>query len=274
MKKLVLFVAACALMVCSCHKITGTEGGGNGVEVEITDPDAGNTPTVPTKKVVLPVKISIWEGMYEDTFEYDKYCRISKYHDGNLNKTYDFTFNGSTVTVGLTSSTCKTYRLRGGYIEGYNGPNYTFYYENGCLTLCEHYRGGSYDESRYDVCVWENSNLIFTGIQHDDTPIYSYHEYTYGKTENPYYGTNFDPIMYWENPYYCVDLDCLCFTGLMGKNSKLLPTSVKYVNLDFEVTEIYNFQYKIADGGISKMTVTNASGDIEAIYEFTNQQIN
>lgn len=265
MKK-IFYVFACVFLLCACDK-------------DSLNPDNGSTPsesgngseiTKPSGPIVLPSKIN------DDTYVYGQDGQITQYtaladHGGETTSmNYSYSISGSIMTETLSSGDGKTPTdqalvFAGGRIVRwidmgeYSYAEHYYEYDNGYLTL-EEYRHG--DDVRYNNYIWKNSCLSKITTQDCDTEVYEEYEFVYGDDKNPYYGLNFDPTAIWLSPSDN-EAQRWKMLGLMGKNSKKLPVSVKHSLNDGEFIVNYSITYKFSSGTLSEICVSMESSGSE-----------
>ncbi len=272
MKKIFYVFACAALLLCACDK-------------DSLNPDNGSTPsesgngseiTKPSGPIVLPSKINDATYVYgqdgriiqhTNTFSYSEY-------DETFSENYSYTYalSGSIMTETETSTSAYGNSERDKalvFVDGhivrwiemgeYSYDDHYYEYDNGYLTL-EEYRHGN--DVRYINYIWKDSCLSKITKQDCDTEVYAEYEFVYGDDKNPYYGLNFDPTAIWLSPSDD-EGQRWKMLGLMGKNSKKLPVSVKFSSNEGERTENYSITYKFSSGALSEICVSMESSGSE-----------
>lgn len=264
MKK-IFYVFACAFLLCACDK-------------DSLNPDNGSAPsesgngseiTKPSGPIVLPSKINDATYVYGQDGRIIQYTNTFRYFEDEptVSENYSYTLSGSIMTetsVSDNSEKDKALVFVDGHIVRwikmyeYSYDDHYYEYDNGYLTV-EEYRHGN--DVRYSNYIWKDSCLSKITTQDCDTEVYAEYELVYGDDKNPYYGLNFDPTAIWLSPSDD-EAQRWKMLGLMGKNSKKLPVSVKYSLNDGEYTENYSITYKFSSGALSEICVSlEASGD-------------
>ena len=220
MKKLFLIVAAmfAAVSFSACSD---------------DDDNGGKAPT-PEKWVKQIVFRAEWDESWTTTITYDSENRVKKV-DGLRNDSYEFTYNGNSLTVKGSdiTYTCKlnSYGYVTEVIEDNDEKDGAIYYKleydkNGYLQRVE--ERYSYNESRKRVseCTWRDGNLVeYTAKDYneDDTEIETA-KISYSKTATP---INID-LLYFSG-YVPVDVYPLDLLGFCGRQSAKLPDKVDVV---------------------------------------------
>ena len=190
------------------------------------DDNGGKAPT-PEKWVKQIVFRAEWDESWTTTITYDSEKRVKKV-DGLRNDSYEFTYNGNSLTVKGSDRTYTCKLNSDGYVTEVTENDFdkdeTYYYKmeykNGYLQRVEqHY---SYNESRVRVseCTWRDGNLIeskCTDYNEDGTDITTV-KYSYSQTATP---INID-LFYIDGGYIDV-LEPLDLLGFYGRQSAKLP---------------------------------------------------
>ena len=180
MKKLFLIVAAmfAAVSFSACSD---------------DDDNGGKAPT-PEKWVKQIVFRAEWDESWTTTITYDSENRVKKI-DGLRNDSYEFTYNGNSLTVKGSDRTYTCKLNSDGYVTEVTENDFdkdeTYYYrmeyKNGYLQRVE--QRYSYNESRVRVseCTWRDGNLVeakCTDYNEDGTDITTV-KYSYSQTATP-----------------------------------------------------------------------------------------
>lgn len=214
MKKLFLIVAAmfAAVSFSACSD---------------DDDNGGKAPT-PEKWVKQIVhRLAEWDESWTTTITYDSENRVKKI-DGLRNDSYEFTYNGNSLTVKGSDRTYTCKLNSDGYVTEVTENDFdkdeTYYYrmeyKNGYLQRVE--QRYSYNESRVRVseCTWRDGNLVetkCTDYNEDGTDITTV-KYSYSQTATP---INID-LFYIDGGYIDV-LEPLDLLGFYGRQSAKLP---------------------------------------------------
>ena len=215
MKKLFLIVAAmfAAVSFSACS--------------DDDDDNGGKAPT-PEKWVKQIVhRLAEWDESWTTTITYDSENRVKKI-DGLRNDSYEFTYNGNSLTVKGSDRTYTCKLNSDGYVTEVTENDFdkdeTYYYrmeyKNGYLQRVE--QRYSYNESRVRVseCTWRDGNLVeakCTDYNEDGTDITTV-KYSYSQTATP---INID-LFYIDGGYIDV-LEPLDLLGFYGRQSAKLP---------------------------------------------------
>ena len=190
------------------------------------DDNGGKAPT-PEKWVKQIVFRAEWDESWTTSITYDSEKRVKKV-DGLRNDSYEFTYNGNSLTVKGSDRTytCKLNSDR--YVTEVTENDFdkdeTYYYKmeykNGYLQRVE--QRYSYNESRVRVseCTWRDGNLVeskCTDYNEDGTDITTV-KYSYSQTATP---INID-LFYIDGGYIDV-LEPLDLLGFYGRQSAKLP---------------------------------------------------
>ena len=190
------------------------------------DDNGGKAPT-PEKWVKQIVFRAEWDESWTTSITYDSEKRVKKV-DGLRNDSYEFTYNGNSLTVKGSDRTYTCKLNSDGYVTEVTENDFdkdeTYYYKmeykNGYLQRVEqHY---SYNESRVRVseCTWRDGNLVeskCTDYNEDGTDITTV-KYSYSQTATP---INID-LFYIDGGYIDV-LEPLDLLGFYGRQSAKLP---------------------------------------------------
>ena len=191
------------------------------------DDNGGKAPT-PEKWVKQIVhRLAEWDESGTTTITYDSENRVKKI-DGLRNDSYEFTYNGNSLTVKGSDRTYTCKLNSDGYVTEVTENDFdkdeTYYYrmeyKNGYLQRVE--QRYSYNESRVRVseCTWRDGNLVetkCTDYNEDGTDITTV-KYSYSQTATP---INID-LFYIDGGYIDV-LEPLDLLGLYGRQSAKLP---------------------------------------------------
>ncbi len=265
MKK-IFHVFACAFLLCACNKDSLNPDNGS------TPSEAGNDSEItrPSGPIVLPSKINDATYVYGQDGLIIQYTNTFRYFEDEetFSENYSYALSGSIMTETSAydnSEKDKALVFVNGHIArwiemyDYSYDDHYYEYDNGYLTL-EEYRHGN--DVKYINYIWKDSCLNKITKQYCDTEVYAEYEFTYGNDKNPYYGLNFDPTSIWLSPSD-YEVQRWKMLGLMGKNSKKLPVSVKYSLNDGEFTENYSITYKFSSGALSEICVSMESSGSE-----------
>lgn len=213
MKKLFLIVAAmfAAVSFSACSD---------------DDDNGGKAPT-PEKWVKQIAFRAELDESWTSTITYDSENRVKKI-DGLRNDSYEFTYNGNSLTVKGSDRTYTCKLNSDGYVTEVTENDFdkdeTYYYKmeykNGYLQRVE--QRYSYNESRVRVseCTWRDGNLVeakCTDYNEDGTDITTV-KYSYSQTATP---INID-LFYIDGGYIDV-LEPLDLLGFYGRQSAKLP---------------------------------------------------
>ena len=219
MKKLFLIVAAmfAAVSFSACSD---------------DDDNGGKAPT-PEKWVKQIVFRAEWDESWTTTITYDSENRVKKI-DGLRNDSYEFTYNGNSLTVKGSDRTYTCKLNSDGYVTEVTENDFdkdeTYYYrmeyKNGYLQRVE--QRYSYNESRVRVseCTWRDGNLVeakCTDYNEDGTDITTV-KYSYSQTATP---INID-LFYIDGGYIDV-LEPLDLLGFYGRQSAKLPNKADII---------------------------------------------
>ena len=190
------------------------------------DDNGGKAPT-PEKWVKQIVFRAEWDESWTTSITYDSEKRVKKV-DGLRNDSYEFTYNGNSLTVKGSDRTYTCKLNSDGYVtedtENDFDKDETYYYKmeykNGYLQRVE--QRYSYNESRVRVseCTWRDGNLVeskCTDYNEDGTDITTV-KYSYSQTATP---INID-LFYIDGGYIDV-LEPLDLLGFYGRQSAKLP---------------------------------------------------
>lgn len=190
------------------------------------DDNGGKAPT-PEKWVKQIVFRAEWDESWTSTITYDSENRVKKV-DGLRNDSYEFTYNGNSLTVKGSDRTYTCKLNSDGYVTEVTENDFdkdeTYYYrmeyKNGYLQRVE--QRYSYNESRVRVseCTWRDGNLVeakCTDYNEDGTDITTV-KYSYSQTATP---INID-LFYIDGGYIDV-LEPLDLLGFYGRQSAKLP---------------------------------------------------
>lgn len=190
------------------------------------DDNGGKAPT-PEKWVKQIVFRAEWDESWTTSITYDSEKRVKKV-DGLRNDSYEFTYNGNSLTVKGSDRTYTCKLNSDGYITEVTENDFdkdeTYYYKmeykNGYLQRVE--QRYSYNESRVRVseCTWRDGNLVeskCTDYNEDGTDITTV-KYSYSQTATP---INID-LFYIDGGYIDV-LEPLDLLGFYGRQSAKLP---------------------------------------------------
>ena len=190
------------------------------------DENGGKAPT-PEKWVKQIVFGAEWDESWTSTITYDSENRVKKI-DGLRNDSYEFTYNGNSLTVKGSDRTYTCKLNSDGYVTEVTENDFdkdeTYYYKmeykNGYLQRVE--QRYSYNESRVRVseCTWRDGNLVeakCTDYNEDGTDITTV-KYSYSQTATP---INID-LFYIDGGYIDV-LEPLDLLGFYGRQSAKLP---------------------------------------------------
>ena len=190
------------------------------------DDNGGKAPT-PEKWVKQIVFRAEWDESWTTSITYDSEKRVKKV-DGLRNDSYEFTYNGNSLTVKGSDRTYTCKLNSDGYVTEVTENDFdkdeTYYYKmeykNGYLQRVE--KRYSYNESRVRVseCTWRDGNLVeskCTDYNEDGTDITTV-KYSYSQTATP---INID-LFYIDGGYIDV-LEPLDLLGFYGRQSAKLP---------------------------------------------------
>ena len=190
------------------------------------DDNGGKAPT-PEKWVQQIVFRAEWDESWTTSITYDSEKRVKKV-DGLRNDSYEFTYNGNSLTVKGSDRTYTCKLNSDGYVTEVTENDFdkdeTYYYKmeykNGYLQRVE--QRYSYNESRVRVseCTWRDGNLVeskCTDYNEDGTDITTV-KYSYSQTATP---INID-LFYIDGGYIDV-LEPLDLLGFYGRQSAKLP---------------------------------------------------
>lgn len=190
------------------------------------DDNGGKAPT-PEKWVKQIVFRAEWDESWTTSITYDSEKRVKKV-DGLRNDSYEFTYNGNSLTAKGSDRTYTCKLNSDGYVTEVTENDFdkdeTYYYKmeykNGYLQRVE--QRYSYNESRVRVseCTWRDGNLVeskCTDYNEDGTDITTV-KYSYSQTATP---INID-LFYIDGGYIDV-LEPLDLLGFYGRQSAKLP---------------------------------------------------
>ena len=190
------------------------------------DDNGGKAPT-PEKWVKQIVFRAEWDESWTTSITYDSEKRVKKV-DGLRNDSYEFTYNGNSLTVKGSDGTYTCKLNSDGYVTEVTENDfdkdetycYKMEYKNGYLQRVE--QRYSYNESRVRVseCTWRDGNLVeskCTDYNEDGTDITTV-KYSYSQTATP---INID-LFYIDGGYIDV-LEPLDLLGFYGRQSAKLP---------------------------------------------------
>ena len=191
------------------------------------DDDNGVKAPTPEKWVKQIVFRAEWDESWTTSITYDSEKRVKKV-DGLRNDSYEFTYNGNSLTVKGSDRTYTCKLNSDGYVTEVTENDFdkdeTYYYKmeykNGYLQRVE--QRYSYNESRVRVseCTWRDGNLVeskCTDYNEDGTDITTV-KYSYSQTATP---INID-LFYIDGGYIDV-LEPLDLLGFYGRQSAKLP---------------------------------------------------
>ena len=256
MKKLFLIVAAmfAAVSFSACSD---------------DDDNGGKAPT-PEKRVKQIVFRAEWDESWTTTITYDSENRVKKI-DGLRNDSYEFTYNGNSLTVKGSDRTYTCKLNSDGYVTEVTENDFdkdeTYYYrmeyKNGYLQRVE--QRYSYNESRVRVseCTWRDGNLVeakCTDYNEDGTDITTV-KYSYSQTATP---INID-LFYIDGGYIDV-LEPLDLLGFYGRQSAKLPNKADIIYSGESESESDDFGvYTLNDDG-TVARIDSGSVSYELIY--------
>ncbi|MBR1681663.1 DUF4595 domain-containing protein, partial [bacterium] len=188
------------------------------------------------------------------TITYDSENRVKKI-DGLKNDSYEFTYNGNSLTVKGSDRTYTCKLNSDGYVTEVTENDFdkdeTYYYrmeyKNGYLQRVE--QRYSYNESRVRVseCTWRDGNLVeakCTDYNEDGTDITTV-KYSYSQTATP---INID-LFYIDGGYIDV-LEPLDLLGFYGRQSAKLPNKADIIYSGESESESDDFGvYTLNDDG-------------------------
>ena len=257
MKKLFLLVAAmfAAVSFSACSD---------------DDDNGGKAPT-PEKWVKQIVFRAEWDESWTSTITYDSENRVKKIN-GLRNDSYEFTYNGNSLTVKGSDRTYTCKLNSYGYVTEVTEDNdekdgaiyYTLEYDkNGYLQRIE--QRYSYNESRKRVseCTWRDGNLIeskLTDYYEDGTDITTV-KYSYSKTTTP---INID-LFYIDGGYIDV-LEPLDLLGFYGRQSAKLPNKADITYSGESESESDDFGVYTLNGDGTVARIDCGSVSYELIY--------
>lgn len=196
------------------------------------DDNGGKAPT-PEKWVKQIVFRAEWDESWTTSITYDSENRVKKV-DGLRNDSYEFTYNGNSLTVKGSDRTYTCKLNSDGYVTEVTENDFdkdeTYYYrmeyKNGYLQRVE--QRYSYNESRVRVseCTWRDGNLVeakCTDYNEDGTDITTV-KYSYSQTATP---INID-LFYIDGGYIDV-LEPLDLLGFYGRQSAKLPNKADII---------------------------------------------
>ena len=217
------------------------------------DDNGGKAPT-PEKWVKQIVFRAEWDESWTTTITYDSENRVKKI-DGLRNDSYEFTYNGNSLTVKGSDRTYTCKLNSDGYVTEVTENDFdkdeTYYYrmeyKNGYLQRVE--QRYSYNESRVRVseCTWRDGNLVeakCTDYNEDGTDITTV-KYSYSQTATP---INID-LFYIDGGYIDV-LEPLDLLGFYGRQSAKLPNKADIIYSGESESESDDFGvYTLNDDG-------------------------
>ena len=195
------------------------------------DDDNGGKAPIPEKWVKQIVhRLAKWDESWTTTITYDSENRVKKV-DGSGNDSYEFTYNGNSLTVKSRDRTYTCKLNSDGYVTEVTENDFdkdeTYYYKmeykNGYLQRVE--ERYSSNESRVSVseCTWRGGNLVEskrTDYDEGGTDITTV-KYSYSQTATP---INIDLFYYIGGGYIYIDvLEPLAWLGFYGRQSAKLP---------------------------------------------------
>lgn len=217
------------------------------------DDNGGKAPT-PEKWVKQIVFRAEWDESWTTSITYDSEKRVKKV-DGLRNDSYEFTYNGNSLTVKGSDRTYTCKLNSDGYVTEVTENDFdkdeTYYYKmeykNGYLQRVE--QRYSYNESRVRVseCTWRDGNLVeskCTDYNEDGTDITTV-KYSYSQTATP---INID-LFYIDGGYIDV-LEPLDLLGFYGRQSAKLPNKADIIYSGESESESDDFGvYTLNDDG-------------------------
>mgnify|MGYP001121298330 FL=1 len=224
------------------------------VMVACDDDDNGGKAPTPEKWVKQIVFRAEWDESWTTTITYDSENRVKKI-DGLRNDSYEFTYNGNSLTVKGSDRTYTCKLNSDGYVTEVTENDFdkdeTYYYrmeyKNGYLQRVE--QRYSYNESRVRVseCTWRDGNLVeakCTDYNEDGTDITTV-KYSYSQTATP---INID-LFYIDGGYIDV-LEPLDLLGFYGRQSAKLPNKADIIYSGESESESDDFGvYTLNDDG-------------------------
>ena len=233
------------------------------------DDNGGKAPT-PEKWVKQIVFRAEWDESWTTTITYDSEKRVKKV-DGLRNDSYEFNYNGNSLTVKGSDRTYTCKLNSDGYVTEVTENDFdkdeTYYYKmeykNGYLQRVEqHY---SYNESRVRVseCTWRDGNLIeskCTDYNEDGTDITTV-KYSYSQTATP---INID-LFYIDGGYIDV-LEPLDLLGFYGRQSAKLPNKADIIYSGESEAESDDFGVYTLNGDGTVARIDCGSVSYELIY--------
>ena len=233
------------------------------------DDNGGKAPT-PEKWVKQIVFRAEWDESWTTTITYDSENRVKKI-DGLRNDSYEFTYNGNSLTVKGSDRTYTCKLNSDGYVTEVTENDFdkdeTYYYrmeyKNGYLQRVE--QRYSYNESRVRVseCTWRDGNLVeakCTDYNEDGTDITTV-KYSYSQTATP---INID-LFYIDGGYIDV-LEPLDLLGFYGRQSAKLPNKADIIYSGESESESDDFGvYTLNDDG-TVARIDGGAWSYELIY--------
>lgn len=233
------------------------------------DDNGGKAPT-PEKWVKQIVFRDEWDESWTTSITYDSENRVKKV-DGLRNDSYEFTYNGNSLTVKGSDRTYTCKLNSDGYVTEVTENDFdqdeTYYYrmeyKNGYLQRVE--QRYSYNESRVRVseCTWRDGNLVeakCTDYNEDGTDITTV-KYSYSQTATP---INID-LFYIDGGYIDV-LEPLDLLGFYGRQSAKLPNKADIIYSGESESESDDFGvYTLNDDG-TVARIDGGAWSYELIY--------
>ena len=190
------------------------------------DDNGGKAPT-PEKWVKQIVFRAEWDESWTTSITYDSEKRVKKV-DGLRNDSYEFTYNGNSLTVKGSDRTYTCKLNSDGYVTEVTENDFdkdeTYYYKmeykNGYLQRVEQRYSSNESRVRVSECTWRDGNLVeskCTDYNEDGTDITTV-KYSYSQTATP---INID-LFYIDGGYIDV-LEPLDLLGFYGRQSAKLP---------------------------------------------------
>ena len=234
------------------------------------DDNGGKAPT-PEKWVKQIVhRLAEWDESWTTTITYDSENRVKKI-DGLRNDSYEFTYNGNSLTVKGSDRTYTCKLNSDGYVTEVTENDFdkdeTYYYKmeykNGYLQRVE--QRYSYNESRVRVseCTWRDGNLVeskCTDYNEDGTDITTV-KYSYSQTATP---INID-LFYIDGGYIDV-LEPLDLLGFYGRQSAKLPNKANITYSGESESESDDFGVYTLNGDGTVARIDCGSVSYELIY--------
>ena len=170
-----------------------------------------------------------------------------------------------------TSATYQSTDVYDGETEKTNGQATMAYDADGHITEKQvNSTGSGYTENYKITYTWNNGNLLSVQVEdrysdnEESGVLTTIYKYTYGEGQpNP--GSYFDGMWY-------MTYDVMWYTGLFGKPTKDIPTSVKYTEIEdgqvyyeYEKTLVPHYN---ENGSLASLEYWNAAGYVERTYTF------